>query len=289
MEPGKKPVVLTYELVPVLNDTPPDATVAKLVENAEQKIEDQYGAEKLNEVIGHTDVRLVSGKNGVTAYSKFLVDAMKDVAGTDIGLDFGEFHSSSAQPKGDVTLRKLMEMYPRKLNAEQNEGLYVYRFKVPGWALKIVLQLSIQFGYELSLSGVSYQKTTVGDEQFQSEQKAFGNSWKANALNKERLIGNSILINGYPLRLLKNYSVAAPEFIVRGAYAISFLTRLIIMHGRPSPYTIWDASTQYLRKVKNIENVPTFTEDTHHDDEYPYAKELMDAVLNEVQSAKIEP
>jgi 2',3'-cyclic-nucleotide 2'-phosphodiesterase (5'-nucleotidase family) len=283
--PGKKPQVLTYELVPVLNSVAADPVVASHLETSEKRIEHQYGAQELNKVVGHSETRLISGSGGKTAYSKFIVDAMKDTTGADIGLDLGEFHSNSAQPKGEVNLRKLMEMYPRKLNAEQNEGLYVYQFRIPGWALKLALNLAIQFGYDLSTSGIEFKKNTISDEQFLVEQHSYGESWKAKALTKERLASNSILINGRPLKLFKKYRVATPEFVVRGAYAISWLTRLVMRGGRPSQYTIWDASEKYLAKIKTIQDDPSFKNTDPDHGEYAYGDELIKAVIKTIQVA----
>lgn len=283
--PGKKPEVLTYELVPVLNSVTPDPVVAAHLKTSEERIEKQYGAQTLNKVVGKSETRLISGSGGKTAYSKFIVDAMKETTGADIGLDLGEFHSNSAQPKGEVTLRKLMEMYPRKLNAEQNEGLYVYQFRIPGWALKIALNLAIQFGYDLSTSGIEYKTNLISEQQFLSEQASYGDSWKAKALTNERLAGSSILINGQPLKLFKKYRVATPEFVVRGAYAISWLTRLVMRGGRPTPLTIWDASEKYLAKIQTIQDEPGFKKNDEDKSEYAYGDELIQDVLNTIQKA----
>ena len=293
--PGKKPVVLTYELVPVMHDVAADQKVATLLNASEKRVEEFFGAEKLNRVIGTSDTRLVSGTNGATAYSKFIVDAMRDTTGADIGLDLGEFHSNSAQAKGDVTYRKLMEMYPRKLNVEQNEGLYVYQFRMPGWAINLALKLAVQFGYDLSMSGIQYQTYQITDEEYQSEKNALGDSWKAKAMTKNRLVYKSIQVNGYPLRKFKKYRIATPEFVVRGAYAISFLTRLVMRGGHPTPFTIWDASERYLSKIKKIEQTADLKTEVSSTGEYPYANELIEHVLKNVQSSpemsdvKLEP
>ena len=283
--PGKKPQVLTYELIPVLNSTEADPVVSAHLAHSEKRIEQLYTPEKLNKVVGQAETRLISGSGGPTAYSQFVVDAMKDSTGADIGLDLGEFHSNSAQAKGEVTLRKLMEMYPRKLNAEQNEGLYVYHFKIPGWALQLALKIAVQFGYEPALSGVEFKTFQINDEEYLVEKDSLGASWKAKALTKIRLNASSILINGKPLKLFKKYRVAAPEFVVRGAYAISFLTRLVMRNGKPTSTTIWDASEKYLSKIKTIKADPSLKTEVSDVGEYPYAKELLDDVLGKLQKS----
>ena len=288
VEPGKKPTVLTYELVPVSHSAPADTTVATLLQNSEKRVSDLFGTENLNKVIGHSDSRLTPGSNGATPYSKFIVDAMRDSTGADLALDLGEFHGNSAQEGGEITKRKLMEMYPRKLNVEQNEGLYVYEFKIPGWALKLALKLVVQFGYDLSISGLDYKTIKMTDQDFLDEKNSYAGTWKAKALTPYQLDTHSILIDGRPLKLLKNYRVAAPEFIVRGAYAISFLTRLVMLGGKPTPLTVWDVSEQYLTKIKNIKDEPSLlaASTTDPNGEYPFGKELLDALLKKIQSNK---
>lgn len=287
VNPGKKAEVLSYELVPVLNETTADPVIADLLVTSEQRINDLYGKDKLDEVIGHSEARLVSGSYGATAYSRFMVDAMKDATGADIALDMGEFHSNSAQPAGDVTRRKLMEMYPRKLNVEQNEGLYVYTFKIPGWALKLALNLAVKFGYDLSMSGIEYNTYFIDEQQLAAEQNELKSSWKGRALTDERLTQTSITIGGKPLKLFKHYRVATPEFVIRGAYAISWLTRLVLRHGRPTYFTMWDAAEQYLAKIRNIPEIPNFKSEslssTHK--EFEFGDELITDMLKEVEAS----
>lgn len=281
--PGQKPKVLTYELVPVPHNTAPDLLIADLIQKSEERISDLYGADKLNKVVGRAETRLVSGTYGKSAYSQFVVDAMRDTAETDIAVDIGEFHTNSAQEKGEVTKRKLMEMYPRKLNVEQNEGLYVYRFRIPGWALKIALYLAVKFGYELSTSGIEYTTEDISDEQFEAEKSALGDSWKAAMLTPTRV--TSITIGGQPIRLFRKYTVATPEFLVRGAYAISWLTRLVIRGGHPTHYSIWDASEKYLSKIGVIREPKAKAAPWSQRGEYPFGSQLLQEIINEMHSA----
>jgi 5'-nucleotidase/UDP-sugar diphosphatase len=280
--PGHRPNVLTYELIPVSNQVPADPVVASHVQNSEKRIEALYRPEVLNRVVGSAESRLVSGSGGTSAYSRFVVDAMKDASGADLAMDVGEFHSNSAQAGGDVTVRKLMEMYPRKLNASRNEGLYVYTFSIPGWMLRIAIQLAVKFGYPLSLSGVEYQTDTISGQEYDSEKTKMGDTWKAKALTRLRLGKNPILINGKPIRLFKQYKVAAPEFVVRGAYAISFLTRVAIRGGKPTSSTIWDASVNYLSKIKTIRNLDGLKQATAEPTDYYYSRELLDEWLRSI-------
>lgn len=282
--PGKKPEVLSYELVPVFNDEKQDQKLASLVAESEKRIEDLYGPQLLNEVVGYSEDDLISGSGGKTAYSKFVVDAMKETTQADLALDMGEFHSNSPQEHGDVTRRKLMEMYPRKLNAGRNQGLYVYHFEIPGWMLKTALKLSVKFGYALSLSGVEFQTQQASKEEYEAEKAKLGNTWKGLALTRERVQDDTILINGKKLRLFRRYTVATPEFIVRGAYAISFLTRLALLNGRQTDTTIWEASKQHLQKIGVIPGMGMSAKNIKPYRPYRYSRELLDEFLRSIST-----
>jgi 5'-nucleotidase len=282
--PGKRPQVLTYELIPVSNQAPSDPVVANHIDNSEKRLESLYGSNTLNQVVGQSEARLISGSGGETAYSRFIVDAMKDASGADLALDIGEFHSNSPQAGGDITIRKLMEMYPRKLNASQNEGLYVYQFSIPGWMLKIALKLAVKFGYPLSLSGVNYKTASISDAQYGTEKEKLGDNWKAKALTRYRLQDSSIQINGKPLKYFKQYKVATPEFVVRGAYAISFLTKLVVRWGKPTKHTIWDASANYLSKIKVIRDQTGYKQSTVFQGDYTYSRELLEELLRSIST-----
>lgn len=247
--------VLTYELVQIPNDTAKDPTILAAVNEAHDKVQKLYTPARLNEVIGKTEVRLISGEGGPTAYSKFVVDAMKDITGADIGLDIGAFHGNTPQAAGDITRLKLMEMYPRKFEVEQNEGLYVYQARIPGWIIALGLKYAVKFGTFLSFSGLTFDVETLTDEQYDAEKQSLvrSDSMKQYSLTPYRASG--ILVNGEPLRMFRSYTVAMPESLLRGAWGISSLTKLVITGGHPTPHTIWDAMNHYLYKVKTIRKI----------------------------------
>jgi len=253
VEPGKRPQVLTYELVPVPHDTPQDPVIAQDVALAKERVEALYLPAKLDEVIGQSKVRLVSGENGPTAYSKFAVDAMKDVTDAQIGLDVGAFHGGTAQAAGDVTRLKLMEMYPRKFEVAQNEGLYVYEARIPGWVLALGLKYAVKFGAFLSFSGLTFDVYQVSNSQWKHDQKEYRDSIKQFSVTPYRV--RNIQVDGAPICRFCSYTVAAPESLIRGAWGITSLTKLIIRDGHPTPHTIWDAMTFHLYRIKTIEPI----------------------------------
>ena len=249
---GQRPKVLSYELIPVLKNGPVDPIIQADVEEAKKSVDELYGKARLDEVIGRSEVRLLSGDSGPTAYSKFIVDAMKDVTGAELGLDIGAFHGNTPQPAGDVTRKMLMEMYPRKFEAARNEGLYVYRTLIPGWVLDLGLRYAVKWGYFVSFSGVTFDLYKLPEEQFEKEKIRLKEKDR-NQLTPYRI--KNLQFNGERVCLHCSYDVAVPESFIRGAYGISPLTKLIVRRARKTDYTIWQASEAYLKKIGVIQKL----------------------------------
>lgn len=249
VNPGQPARVLTYELVPVPHETARDPQVDAVTAHANQDLIEMYGAEHLGEVIGSSDVQLVPGKYGPTAFSKFAVDAIRRSIDASVGIDVGAFHANTPLPGGTVTRWKLMEMYPRKFEADQNQGLYVYKARIPGFVLALGLKFAVKYGLFSSFSGIDYQEQKISDEQFALELK------KAKPADRElltRVRAKRITVNGVRICLTCSYDVAAPESLIRGAYAISPLVRLVIWGGKRTPVTIWQAFESHLRDIRVI-------------------------------------
>jgi 2',3'-cyclic-nucleotide 2'-phosphodiesterase (5'-nucleotidase family) len=249
VEPNHQVTMVSYDLIPVFHSDPQDPVLAKDVQDAEVSRNAQFGA-RLNEVIGTSDDRLVSGDAGPTAFSKFVVDAMKDVTGAEVALDVGAFHGNTPQPAGQVTRLNLMEMYPRKFELSQNEGLYIYQGMVPGILFKIGLSYSIRYGMYVSASGLSYDIEKLSDQDFTKLKKKYAGTADEHIVTP--YFPTHFKINGIPLRDFHWYNTVAPESLVRGAWGLSSLTKLVIRDGHPTPHTFWDAMNFYLLKTGNI-------------------------------------
>jgi 2',3'-cyclic-nucleotide 2'-phosphodiesterase (5'-nucleotidase family) len=247
VEPNLPPKVTFYELVPVLKVAAADSDTQKLVTKANDAVQKHF-TPHLDEVIGQTEGRLISAETMPTAYGQFVVDAMRDATGAQIALDIGAFHGATAQPAGPVTLRNLIEMYPRKFENAQDEGLYVYRAYVPGWLLSLGIKIAMRYGFNLSLSGITYDFEKMNTADFEKLKAKIPEGGQAvSQYSVKRL-----KVNGKPINLLSNYDLAMPESLLRGAYGISSLLKIIVRHGRSSGVTIWDASAEYLKKIKVI-------------------------------------
>ncbi len=252
--PGKKPRVLTYELVSVPNSYRKDETVEKDVIEAEAALTKQYG-NRLDEPLGTTTGRLMSSELGPTAFSRFAVDAMREIAETDTAVDIGSFHGNTAQPSGIITRRSLMEMYPRKFEAEQTEGLYIYRANIPGLLITLGIRYALKYGSFVSFSGVTYDVEKLDNIEFAKLRNKVAGTSDEGSITPYYPV--NIRLNGQPIKPLHWYSMAAPESFIRGAFGLTPMVKLILLHPHPTSHTLWDAMNFSLLRTGNI---PSLTE-----------------------------
>jgi 2',3'-cyclic-nucleotide 2'-phosphodiesterase (5'-nucleotidase family) len=241
--------LISYDLIPVLNQSAKDPVMESLVKNANGGRKSLFG-NRLNEVIGTSDERLVSGDAGPTAFSKFVVDSMRDVTGAEVAIDVGAFHGNTPQPAGPVTRLNLMEMYPRKFESDQNEGLYIYEASVPGLILKIGLDYAVRFGMYVGTSGLTYDLGRLSDYEYAKLRKQYAGTVDENIVTP--FFPMNIKVGGYPLKSLHWYDTVAPESLVRGAWGITSLSKLVLRRGHATAHTIWDAMNFYLLKTGKI-------------------------------------
>lgn len=251
--PGQPARVLSTELVPVPIETPRDPVVQTAIQKVDQALKTQYqkdfGPDYLDEPLGKSEVRLVPGRTGPTSFSQFAVEAMRKSIDADVAIDIGAFHANTPLPGGVITRRKLMQMYPRKFEADQNEGLYVYRARVPGFVIQLGVKFAVKYGIFVSFDGITYDVEKLSDSEFEKEKS------KLAAEERESITAfraKDIKIAGNKLCWYCFYDTAMPESLLRGAYGISPLTRLIIRHGHRTDQTIWKAFEKHLKDVQII-------------------------------------
>lgn len=281
--PGKDPQVLSYELVPVLKTEEKDPEIDALVQHANQRLDEFYGKDHLDQPIGQSEVRLVPGSKGPSAFAKFASESMREAAQSRISLDIGSFHNNTVLPGGTVTRRTLMESYPRKFEVNQNEGWYVYKAWVPGWLVKFGIKFAVDYGIYVSMDGVKFDVVRMSEEEFATKVERARRKGKSTDIspykavnirladpevntqflfpeNSEQPIEVPIQTHGESLiggskNSLCNfcwYSIGTSEGLIRGAYSITKLTHLIIRKGHSVGTTIWDAFQTQLTKIGTI-------------------------------------
>jgi 2',3'-cyclic-nucleotide 2'-phosphodiesterase (5'-nucleotidase family) len=224
-EPGKPVKILHYQLIPVYTTDPQDPQIASEVVAARQDLENIYGHDWLNEVLTVSDVPMEIPTDHPTVWGNMYIDALRETAGADAGLDSTEFFGGNTAA-GPVTRESLMNFYPRYFDLTKKLGWTVWTVAVPGWMLKIVLEITTKDGLFFNLSQIDYDVIT-GD-----------------GAPKVK----NIQVDGKPLNLFKTYHVAVSEGIGRGLGGVSIFLKLLF-HPKDTGIPIWIAVENHIRNL----------------------------------------
>lgn len=214
---GKPLEVVSYKLLPVKHEEP-DPEITALVQETEKMVEDQYGIENLNEIIGEADINLINDSEKHTMWGDIIADSFRDATGAQVAIHVPSMAGSSIK-KGPVTRMDIMGAYPRQFEFSQEEGWNVYSSQVYGFFLRLVVRVVISTGAPLYFSGVTFKTKKIG----------------------KVLVPYDIRIKGKRLRPFKKYSLALPEGIVRGGLGISGLVKFLLKKSRDTEVSIWKA------------------------------------------------
>lgn len=216
LEKGKPLKVVSYELVPVKYEMS-DPVVERRVAEADQDLNDQYGEEWLNTVVGSSDLKPGDDK-GSKKWAGFIADTMREVSKADVAIQISSMNGENF-PIGKVTRRDLYNSMPRTFDMDEKYGWSVYTTEIKGYWIKILFEVLLKFGQPLNFSGVEMKtvKTVLG------------------------LKVKDVVINGQAVKPMKNYTVAFNEGIVRGALGIGKITLSILQNPKKTPHLIWES------------------------------------------------
>lgn len=232
LEPGSPARVVRYQLIEVNPRDGTDPVVEKRVLEARRAFEDEYGHDWLHEVVGYTEVPIVAPYKGPTTWGNLVADAIRDAGKAEAAVDVAEFYGDD-MPAGPVTREQLFAFYPRVFDFNPY-GWTVWTTKIRGWILKIILEQSIKHGLVFNTSGITYEATQKNG----------------------KLSVRNIRINGKKIKALKNYKLALPEGIGRGAAEIIPILQLIFKQLTDTHIPVWLAIEQRFRKVGTIRPAP---------------------------------
>lgn len=232
IEPGQEAKVIRYRLVPVDANGPKDAKVEEAVHAVREKLDEQYGRDWLQEIVGYSEVPIITPNNGPTVWSQFVIDAMRESGKADIAVDVDKFYGMT-MPAGPVTREQLFEFYPRVFEFKRY-GWTVFTSTVRGYVLKVALEQAVKRGWWLNTSGVTYETYYSGTTQ------------------KVR----NIKVGGKPLKLFTNYKLALPEGIGLATIEIAPIFHAIFKNGKDTKIPIWFALEDKLRRVGTVRPTP---------------------------------
>jgi 2',3'-cyclic-nucleotide 2'-phosphodiesterase (5'-nucleotidase family) len=226
VESGQPMKVVSYELVPVESsngNSVEGASIQALVSETRRLLEQRYSKEWLYDTIGVSSYPMERPKDATTAWGAFFMETVRQTAKADIAVDPGEFHGAS-QPAGVITPENLMNSYPRVFEMKNPMGWNVWKIKVPGWMIQLLVDQVVKQGLHLNTAGLT----------FDVESTAEGASAK------------NIKVQGRKVQWLKTYSMAVTEGIGRGAVEICFLLQLLF-HPKDTGVPVWAALEKRLR------------------------------------------
>lgn len=221
----KKVSVVEYNLLPVNGDDKcPD--MERLIEDANHDLNNEYGEEWLNEVVGKSTLRPLNVKDDSKIWHYFIADSMRETTGADFAISVAPM-SGHNYPRGDVTRRALYEGNPRSFDFKDKYGYNIYTAKIMGGWIQILAPILMKFNVPLYFSGVEFTYSQNDDGGIRV--------WEVTHKGKR--------INPF-----KYYKVAFSEGIVRGAYNISQVTRFIVHEGEKKNVPMWQALETKFRK-----------------------------------------
>ena len=233
LEPGQPVKIVRYRLIPVDANGPKDAVVAEQVQKTRESLEQEYGRDWLNEIIGYTEVPMISPNQAPTIWSQFVVDAMREAGGAEITIDSDQFYGVS-MPAGPVTREQLFAFYPRVFHFNRY-GWTIYTGTVRGWVVELTLKEALKRGWWLSTSGITYETYYDG------------------LIRKVR----NVRVNGKKLKRLSNYKIALPEGIGRAVIEIAPAISAIFQKNKDTGIPIWFSLEDKLRRIGTVKPNPT--------------------------------
>lgn len=244
VEPGRPIQILRYQLIPVNSeDTPKDPTIVSLVKEARDRLEKDYGREWLYEVIGHSEVALERPTNGPTIWGDIVESAIMEAAGADLSINNHALYGPNQQA-GPVTRETIFEFYPRMFDFDNKYGWEIWTTNVRGYFLKKTVEKVNERGHLLNVAGLTYDL------------------YYKNGKRKLR----NFKVNGKSMKWWKNYKVAFPEGVARGAVQIHDALKLIFRDAKTTRIPIWFAIENKVREIGTIKATGTMSLESHEHD-----------------------
>lgn len=233
--------IVSSRLHPIDGTIAEDESMKEFVDEARDK-KIHYLGRDISEVIGESHIDL-SGPSGDknekrTCWSRHIARLSRLKARTDIALQFDMLQGEKI-PAGPITYGDIVDNFPH-FRKWGDQGWKVGRARVSGLLLKRVLRL-------IARSEIAEEVTVDGAQVNLNGQKAFYDHLKHPV--------NKILINGYPIRNWKFYTIALPSEIPYALYrTLGLVGRLVLSDFRTVPGSdYWPMMEEYVRTNSPIE------------------------------------
>jgi 2',3'-cyclic-nucleotide 2'-phosphodiesterase (5'-nucleotidase family) len=202
VEPNKPPQWISSELIPVSSSGRKDPAIEHEIAEAHSALDQRYPAGHLDEVITVSSVDLERPLDHDTAWGRSRMEWMRKAVGADAAIDVGEFTGETI-PAGPITRRDIMRSFPRVFDIDRTTGWNVWTIQMPGWLLKLVVEICLRAGLHLNTSGLRAPSTFVK--------------------GMTTLQASDIRVRGKILQPYRNYRIATSEGLGRGSSEMVFL------------------------------------------------------------------
>jgi len=230
LQKGKPLQLKTYKLIPVENGVAPDAKIGHMVDSCRQAVDRLYGADKLHEVVGRSEIALENSDRHLTTWNAVLADATREAIDADFAVHAANFAGPSL-PAGNLTRELLFQAYPRVFNMNEVLGWHVYRVKMYGAIVHLLLDFFLKGDQGMTLSGVSFDRII-----------------KKNG----KVVIRNIKVQGQKLRPFSSYTIALPEGVIKGGIGITSLVEYFLKFSEKTEVPIWWAVIRKIVREKVI-------------------------------------
>lgn len=223
--------IISYELIPIYKTEHDDEEIKEFTKEARLDLEDTYGKEWLYEKVGFSDLK--KDKKSQKIWNFFITDAVKESVKSEISIHTPSM-SGSNYPIGEINRFDIMNSHPRWFEFDDEEGWAIYRAKLPGFLVKPLFKIVMNFGLPLTFTGVEFK-------------------WKKKILGKGHKV-SKIKINGKRMKLFKMYEFALPEGIIRGARGLFSFADILFKKTHRTSKSVFQAIEEKLSNNDKLDS-----------------------------------
>ncbi len=256
---GRPLKILDYELIPIYSGERRDEVVDQYAQDSRAILNQDYGEDFLQEVLGYTEIKLRNSESILTPWTKLITDAIKDSVDADISFHSPGFGGASL-PVGKVTREMVFNSYPRVFDLDDKYGWHIYKVDVHGVILKSLIRLILKGQFPVTFSGVTFDLIDDKNEIIDVNTSIIPRDISDDENNPLGLIGQflgidkdfdvvNIRVHGKPIRPYQQYRVAMPEGIVVGGLGVSGSVRYLLRAISKTDTTVWEAVSNKVKEV----------------------------------------
>jgi len=252
LEKGKPLKFLEYDLIPVIKKNyPENQRIRDYIKTTDKILGDTYGRDWLDEIIGESQIDLISASDRLTYWTAFIADSMREGVKADVAVHVPNL-AGTGLGKGLISREDMINAYPRFFDLDDKDGWNIYTAEIYGAMLKSIIRLSLGFQRALVFSGTTFDLVDRDNNPYVIDLNYIGHDvetpmtdvddWLDNFLgvSSEARITN-ILVNGEPIVASRKYTIALPEGFVVGGLGISGSVDNLLGKMKKTKTTMWHA------------------------------------------------